>query len=430
MGDMRKLNNNRKSFDYDAAIQAMKSIHPSLATEAMVQWNQTLIEEKTQGEELYAEIKTLLASKKYAGLLSKVDRLIELRGPKDSLATLKGKLIKREASIAKQTEGIRLEAQRLFSTGDLTAASNLLERIAMERRNDEDLQLAQQLAIASPFLDQIREFVSQSKSDFDNFSSSVPRFLALVVQYLEVVPTHDQINQLKKGLIKRISENYQNYYTRETDIGFAEIPVEIRLLIPSDLLNTYIKNRDDVKVFVREAQLRTNGTSNIACSVCWVEMNLKNYVKHFDKLHSASADEPSQQDNPQRDLLLAQQEKIAEEAHESGEATLEFTITDDQIENQFLSGKLTVINRSPYDVHNLMLSLVVLNEKRSVGEFFNTVTHLPPGQVHTWDIISHLDSNDYDRFEFKDIMTINIKDQNGRELPDDSIQMKINYNSA
>ena len=242
-GRYEEAKQHRKSFDYDAAIQAMKSIHPSLATEAMVQWNHTLIGDKTQGEELYAEIRTLWASEQYAGLLSKVDRLIELRGPKDSLTTLKGKLLKKEASIAKQTEGIRLRAQDLFSAGDLSTATHLLERIPIERRNDEDLHVVQQLAIASPILDQIREFVSQSKSNFDNFSSSVPSLLALVMQYIELVPKHDQINQLKKGLIKRVSENYQNYYTRETDVGFSDIPAEIRLLIPSELLNTYIKKK-------------------------------------------------------------------------------------------------------------------------------------------------------------------------------------------
>jgi hypothetical protein len=386
----REAKQHRKSFDYDAATQAIKSIHSTFMTAEMVQWNHTLNEDKTQGEELYAEIKTLLASEQYAGLLSKVDRLIELRGPKDSLTTLKGKLIKREASIEKQRDGIRLEAQGLFFAGDLTAATRVLKRIPMERRNDEDLHLAQQLAIASPILDQIREFVSQSKSNFDTFSSSVPRFLTLVVRYLEVVPKHDQINQLKKGLIKRISENYQNYYTRETDVGFSDIPAEIRLLIPSELLNTYIKNQDDVKVFVRRLV----------------------------------------------DLLVDRQKKIAEEAHESGEPTLEFTITDDQIENQRLTAKVTVRNRSPYDVHQLRAELAVLKGKRGLGVSLLQLTHLEPAGSHTWDNITtkQLDSDDYDGFgisphEFYEAIT-KIKDQNGKELPNDNVQMKISYNSV
>ena len=437
-GRYEEAKQHRKSFDYDAAIQAMKSIHPSFATEAMAQWNHTLIEDKTQGEELYAEIKTLLTSEKYAGLLSKVDRLIKIRGPKDSLTTLKDKLTERELSIEKHAVELRQRAQRLYSVGDLDAATHLLNRIPIEIRNDEDSQLVQQLAIASPILQQIREFVSQSKADFDNFTSSVPRLLALVMQYLEIVPEHDQIDQLKNDLIKRIDKNYQKFYTADTDVQFSDIPIDIRLLIPPELLNTYIRDREDVKVFSREA--RQQGIMNIPCSVCNQPLNIANYVKHFDGSHSSSSDAPPKQANPQEapqlgdfsrphknDLLAPPQDQIAEEAHESAEATLIFTITNDKIENQYLTGQLTVTNRSPYNIYDLFPQIAVLNDKRTVARIFESVTHLPPGQSHTWDNIGPItiDSDAYDRFDFENGIMFEIKDTNDRELPQDSVQMKI-----
>jgi len=137
----------------------------------------------------------------------------------------------------------------------------------------------------------------------------------------------------------------------------------------------------------------------------------------------------AQPDAPQRNLLIAQQEKVIEEARNSGEAILEFSITEDKVEHGFLTGKLTITNRSPYDIFNLALSIAVLNGRRNVGELFNTVNHLPPGEVHACDITSVIDGSVYDHFDFKDVMTIKVKDENARELPDDSIQMKIASNT-
>ena len=219
---------------------------------------------------------------------------------------------------------------------------------------------------------------------------------------------------------------------------FSDIPTDIRLLIPPELLNTYIRDREDVKVFAREA--RQQGIMNIPCSVCNQPLNIANYVKHFDKSHSSSSGSPPKQANPQRTLLLGDfsrshendqlappQEQIAEEAHESAEATLIFTITNDKIENQYLTGQLTVTNRSPYNIYDLFPQIAVLNDNRTVAKIFESVTHLPPGQIHTWNNIGPItiDSDAYDRFDFEDEQMFEIKDTNGRELPQDSVQMKM-----
>ena len=100
---------------------------------------------------------------------------------------------------------------------------------------------------------------------------------------------------------------------------------------------------------------------------------------------------------------------------------------NDKIENQYLTGQLTVTNRSPYNIYDLFPQIAVLNDKRTVARIIESVTHLPPGQSHTWDNIGPItiDSDAYDRFDFEDEQMFEIKDTNGRELPQDSVQMKM-----
>ncbi|MFL2866338.1 MAG: protein kinase domain-containing protein [Pirellulaceae bacterium] len=152
-----------------------------------------------------------------------------------------------------------------------------------------------------------------------------------------------------------------------------------------------------------------------------------NYADDSIQLKVKMAPQP---ESPQRDRLIAQQEKVIDEARKSGEAILEYSITEVKGEYGALEGKLTVINRSPYDIYELWVSIAVLNGKRALGDISESVTHLPPGEVHAWDFFAHLDDPNYDGFSInKELESFTeIKDQYGKKLPHDSIQMKLAFN--
>jgi len=127
--------------DYGGAISTLKKVDASVATPEVEFLLQQAESAHGRVVSLFATIKAALAEKRYDGLLTTVNDLLELKAADEEVRKLRQSLLEREQKIRSEVDSVVKQAKTLWQKCRFAEATAALEKISSQRRTQEVARL-------------------------------------------------------------------------------------------------------------------------------------------------------------------------------------------------------------------------------------------------------------------------------------------------
>ncbi len=197
--------------DYDSVLRHLGRIDRSYLKAPMRSLAEDARSKRDRRNSLQKSIEERLSVKSYDGLLDQVRKLLELSPYNIAMTDLRDQLIAREQELREyQTNAIRqrdeafTEAGRLLSSGNASAALQLVSKEWATRLTEPQAQLRDQLRTIMAAETELAKLYNFAKADGVIELREIACLLPRSEEYLELNPKHAGIRRLRDNLVAQI----------------------------------------------------------------------------------------------------------------------------------------------------------------------------------------------------------------------------------
>lgn len=232
----------RAAFDYEAAIQSMRSMSAVMRDRVAPKFLEQLIAEQQESESLISKILSRFKLQDFDGLLEQVSRAIELTGNRADLLQIQSQLQDSEAKQAAQIEETYKQAAILLEGGDARKSLTLIESLPRTLQQKSEDGMHQRLQTIVTAEDNLAQLVNRCNADGVLDQNEVLELFLETERYLQLNPRHEKIQGMRDKLLRRLqksslelaSASLLRQLPREF---FATLPAEKLLQLPVPALS-------------------------------------------------------------------------------------------------------------------------------------------------------------------------------------------------
>ena len=251
----------RAAFDYESAIQSMRSMSAVMRDRVAPGLLEQLIAEHQESQSLISTILSRFESRDFDGLQEQVSRAIELNGNGTDLLQIRSQLQDSESKQTRQIEEAYKQAAILLEGGDARKGLRLIESLPRTQQRKYDDGMHQRLQIIVAAEDSLAQLVNRCNADGVLDENEVIELFLATERYLQLNPRHEKIRGMRDKLIRRMQKSNLELASavrlrqlpREF---FATLPAEKLLHLPVPALT--VCPADIIEPLIQQTRLTSN----------------------------------------------------------------------------------------------------------------------------------------------------------------------------